>query len=310
MGPAARNRTEPLRHLEANLFAGMEPYEGQWDGSIAVSGLPSPRDEVRWAAGVIRDLARQGYRYRDIMLTARTIEGYRDHIREVFSEFDIPVFQSEKTDILQKPVFTLITAALDAVNGGYDYEDMFRYLKTGLAGLTLDQCDRLENYVRTWDLWGSRWTGKEGLDHAPRRLQPEVDGGGQGPSRRAERPPPPGGGAPGDPAEDRRGHHPLPVPGPLRLPGVHRGPGCPGGPGKAAAGGRGTGAFQGIRPAMGDLLPCPGAVRRHGGGPGGGLLRLFPPAQIVVLPVHRGDHPRLPGPGGGGGRPAAVQPGL
>ena len=161
MGPAARNRTEPLRHLEANLFAAMEPYEGQWDGSITVSGLASPRDEVRWAAGVIRDLAKQGCRYRDIMLTARTMEGYRDHIREVFSEFDIPVFQSEKTDILQKPVFTLITAALDAVNGGYDYEDMFRYLKTGLAGLTLDECDRLENYVRTWDLWGSRWTGKK-----------------------------------------------------------------------------------------------------------------------------------------------------
>ena len=29
-----------------------------------------------------------------------------------------PLFQADKTDLLQKPLFTLITAALDAVNGG------------------------------------------------------------------------------------------------------------------------------------------------------------------------------------------------
>ena len=158
----ARGRTKPLRHLEANLFAlPMEPYDGPLESCVTVAALPSPRDEVSWAAGIIRDLVREGYRYRDIVLTARSMERYRDDIREIFAAFDLPVFQAEKTDILQKPIFTLITAALDAVNGGYDYEDMFRYLKTGLAGLTFDQCDRLENYVRTWDLWGSRWTAKK-----------------------------------------------------------------------------------------------------------------------------------------------------
>lgn len=157
---AAQGRSLPLRHLEANLFAfPMERYDGPWDGSVIVTRLPTPRDEARWAAGIIRELAKSGYRYRDIVLVARSIDSYREHIREVFSEFDIPVFQAEKTDILKKPVFTLITAALDTVSGGYEYEDIFRYLKTGLAGLTPDQCDRLENYVRTWDLWGSRWTG-------------------------------------------------------------------------------------------------------------------------------------------------------
>ena len=159
LADAALGRTEPLRHLEANLFAfPMERYDGPWDGSVTVTSLPTPRDEVRWAAGVIRELAREGYRYRDIVLTARSIDRYQDHIREVFSEFDIPVFQAEKTDILKKPVFTLILAALDTISGGYEYEDIFRYLKTGLAGVTADQCDKLENYVRTWDLWGSRWT--------------------------------------------------------------------------------------------------------------------------------------------------------
>ena len=36
----------------------------------------------------------------------------------------------------EKPVLSLLAGALDAVAGGCEYEDMFRWLKTGLAGLT------------------------------------------------------------------------------------------------------------------------------------------------------------------------------
>ena len=136
---AAQGRTPPLVHLEANLFApAPAPYEGAWDGSVTVRRLSSPQEEVAWAAGEIRALAQSGrYRYRDIAVAARSMAPYWEQLEETFAQYDIPLFQSDRTDILQKPIFTLVTAALDAVTGGYDYEDMFRYLKTGLAGLTL-----------------------------------------------------------------------------------------------------------------------------------------------------------------------------
>lgn len=119
----------------------MPSYTGPWDGSIVVHELPSPREEVAWAAGEIRALVRQGrVRYRDIVVTARSMDPYWEQLEGVFAQYDIPLFQADKTDLLQKPLFTLITAALDAVNGGYLYEDMFRYLKTGLAGLSLPEC--------------------------------------------------------------------------------------------------------------------------------------------------------------------------
>ena len=139
------------------------PYEGTWDGSVTVRRLSSPQEEVAWAAGEIRALAQSGrYRYRDIAVAARSMASYWEQLEETFAQYDIPLFQSDRTDILQKPIFTLVTAALDAVTGGYAYEDMFRYLKTGLAGLTLEECDRLENYVLTWNLFGSRWTSPAG----------------------------------------------------------------------------------------------------------------------------------------------------
>ena len=60
--------------------------------------------------------------------------------------------------MLQEPSRTLVTGALDAVAGEYRYEDVFRYLKTGLTDLSRDEVDRLENYVLKWDIKGSRWT--------------------------------------------------------------------------------------------------------------------------------------------------------
>ena len=34
---------------------------------------------------------------------------------------------------------------------------MFRWLKTGLAGLAPDECDVLENYVIRWQIHGQMW---------------------------------------------------------------------------------------------------------------------------------------------------------
>lgn len=157
-------RTPPLAHVEQALFRPpLAPYQGPWDNSVVVRVLPSPREEVAWAAGEIRELVRRGeVRCRDIVITARNIDPYWEQLEGIFAQYELPLFQADKTDILQKPLFTLVTAALDTVTGGYLYEDVFRYLKTGLAGLTPEECDRLENYVLTWDLWGSRWTASQG----------------------------------------------------------------------------------------------------------------------------------------------------
>ena len=44
-----------------------------------------------------------------------------------------------------------------ALFGGFDREDVFRCLKTGLGGISPDECDILENYVIVWDIRGGMW---------------------------------------------------------------------------------------------------------------------------------------------------------
>ena len=59
------------------------------------------------------------------------------------------------SEILDKPILALVTGALDTVAGGYVYDDVFRYLKTGLTDLGEEDRDLLENYVLKWDIRGA-----------------------------------------------------------------------------------------------------------------------------------------------------------
>ena len=152
------DKVPALRHLEAQLFADRpRPWEGP--APVRCVKANSPRQEVEWAAGEILRLCREeGYRFREVAVTARSFEEYEELVDSIFSRFGVPVFLSRTQDILEKPVLALITGALEAVRGGYRWEDVVRYLKTGLTGLADEERDRLENYVLTWDIKGGRWT--------------------------------------------------------------------------------------------------------------------------------------------------------
>ena len=159
-GPG-RTRRAALAAVEAELFSRAGDVQGDHSG-LALFEAASPYAEVEWtAAEILRLVREEGYRFQDIAVTARSMETYGPLVETVFERCGVPVFLGQMSDILQKPVLSLITAALDTVAGEYRREDLFRYLKTGLTGLTDEERDLLENYALKWDLRGSRWTGRE-----------------------------------------------------------------------------------------------------------------------------------------------------
>ncbi len=163
----ASGKAEPLVHLERALFAQREPEPVSCGGAVELFQASTLRSEVEWTAARILQLVREGgCRFRDIGVAARSYGDYRDLVESVFGRYGVPVFSSAMTDILEKPVLALVTAALETVAGGYRYDDVFRYLKTGLTGLSQEEVDLLENYVLKWDIRGSRWTqGKDWTWH-------------------------------------------------------------------------------------------------------------------------------------------------
>lgn len=152
-----RREDTPLAHLERYFFGAAAPEHPGGAEQVRLYEAATAYTEVEYAAAQIRRLLSQGYRCRDIAVTARDMEEYGPLLEHIFARDDIPVYISRRSDILQKPPLLLILGALDAVTGGFEYEDMFRYLKTGLAGITRDECDELENYVILWDIRGKMW---------------------------------------------------------------------------------------------------------------------------------------------------------
>lgn len=146
-----------LQHLEANFFGQRRVWTGGC-GQVELYRADTMFAEAEYVASRILALVRAGeHRFRDIAVAARNLDDYAATIENVFERYGVPVYLSRRSDILEKPVLSLIAGALDAVAGGCEYEDMFRWLKTGLAGITDEECDTLENYVIQWDIHGSMW---------------------------------------------------------------------------------------------------------------------------------------------------------
>lgn len=148
----------PLSHLERHFFGTLAPYEGDLGGAVRVREADTAFSEVEQTAADIRRLTAAGKcRYRDITVAAASMGDYEGIIQAVFPRYGIPVYLSRRSDMLEKPVWSLVTGVLSSLENGFEYEDMFRWLKTGLAGLTAEECDLLENYVLKWEIHGRMW---------------------------------------------------------------------------------------------------------------------------------------------------------
>ena len=172
-----------LDHIERCFFGVADEFTQPTD-TVALYEAGSAYSECEWVASQILQLVRkQGYRYREITVTARDLDSYAGAIENVFARYGIPLYYAHRSDILKSPVLTLLLGALDAASGGFEYEDVFRCLKTGLAGLSMAECDILENYALKWEIRGAMWTretpwsahpdgyGEEWTDEARARLK-------------------------------------------------------------------------------------------------------------------------------------------
>ncbi len=147
----------PLAHLEQHFFGTDRPWNEETE-QIQLYEAGTAFTEVEAVAAQILRLVRSGkYRFRDIAVSARNMEEYGPILENVFQRSGISAYISRRSDILQKPILTFLLSAVDAVSGGFAYEDMFRYLKTGMAGISSEECDLLENYVICWEIRGNMW---------------------------------------------------------------------------------------------------------------------------------------------------------
>ena len=157
----ARAADTPLRVLEQQLFSYTSAHFDDPAHTISVRTADDLTAECAWAASRALQLVQSGCRWRDIAIAARGFSDYAPALERMCAYYGVPLYFARRTDLLQKPLVALIRAAYDIVTGGWDAEDVSAYLRTGLAGLTPEETDTLENYVLLWSLRGGAWTRPE-----------------------------------------------------------------------------------------------------------------------------------------------------
>lgn len=151
-----------LEHIEKYFFTyPFRPFKGKCS-KIKLYKANNIYDEIDRVAKSISSLIRSGkYRYRDISVVCRNIDDYEKITAVIFKDYNIPYFLDKKLKLLDNPLIILITAAFEILFKDWSYESVFKYLKTGLAGIEMSYIDALENFVLEYGIKGYKWTGEE-----------------------------------------------------------------------------------------------------------------------------------------------------
>ena len=125
---------------------------------IHVIEAAEPYAECLAAADAVLCLhSRHGCKFNEIAIVADEKAVYEKNLVSIFARLNIPLFVDSNESILSHPLTEFLLSALDIVLYGKRYEDVFRFLKTGLSPLHDDYVLHLENYVLANGICSYKW---------------------------------------------------------------------------------------------------------------------------------------------------------
>lgn len=186
-GPNRFAKAPALHYLEQNLFRYQyEPYAGEQQEIHMFEAL-SPREEVHQTALYIRHLIReQGMTYRDIAVVIGDLEGYASYVETEFGQLEIPCFLDRTRGIVLNPMIEYIKSALQLYIKDFSYDTVFHFLRSGMADISREEIDELENYVIRTGARGYR-TYSRLFTRRTEELQGNVEGSEQAEEKTMER---------------------------------------------------------------------------------------------------------------------------
>ena len=121
--------------------------------SVQLATLRNPLEECRFTAALCRRLVMaNGWRWSDIQVLCRDLDGYRQPLQEAFRACEVPLFLSASRPASRHPLAECLTAALRLVGANPRMEDALALLRTGCMPLSADEADRLANHAEKYGL--------------------------------------------------------------------------------------------------------------------------------------------------------------
>lgn len=150
-----------LAFLEAHLFRYDKAFYPKKTQMIRIEEAETLVSEVQQMCIHIKRLVRkQGYCYRDIAVVTGDLSGYASIVEKEFLRYKIPLFLDQNRSVLHQPAVEYVKGALQLVRDNFSYESVFRFLRTGMTALTMDEIDRLDLYVMKMGIHGRKQYGQ------------------------------------------------------------------------------------------------------------------------------------------------------
>ena len=158
-GKSRFSNNKELAALEESFATGIPRHYNKKTENIKLVLARNLFTEVEIvAADIMKLCSEKGCKFEDITVVTGNLEGYHKIIESVFSDYGIRFFIDNRKDIKNSTVVSLIIAAFDIIIKNWDYENVFRYLKTGLSDIDKNDVDIIENFALAFAIRGKRWT--------------------------------------------------------------------------------------------------------------------------------------------------------
>lgn len=160
--PPRFQASKELKFLEEHLFRYDDSSYGEEPERIFLHTLLNPYTEILFVSRKIEQLVQErDYHYRDFAVVCGDLEIYAPYMEQIFEQENIPYYKDNKRCILENPMLECIVSALEMVLRDFSYESVFRYLRSGMSDLNLEQIDKLENYALATGIRGRKKWKKE-----------------------------------------------------------------------------------------------------------------------------------------------------
>ena len=152
-----------LYYMEQNIFRRSKATIDASSEEIGIYSLRNPKEELIWTATKIQELVQKHhYRYRDIAVVTGDVATYSHYVDSVYGKYQIPYFLDQTKEVLFHPFIEFVRAICEVAERDFSYDAMMRLLRTGYCNLSMDEIDRLDNYLLAIGIagqsnWSNRW---------------------------------------------------------------------------------------------------------------------------------------------------------
>jgi ATP-dependent helicase/nuclease subunit B len=136
---------------------------------LRIIACKNAEGEAVVAAREILRHVRAGGRYREVAVLVRKLNEYHAPLSRTLARYGIPFFLDRRESVAHHPAVELTRSALRTVTLGWQNEDLFTVLKTGLVQVKDQWIDRLEN-----EAMARGWQGLVWRHPLPPNTEPEL----------------------------------------------------------------------------------------------------------------------------------------